>query len=121
MGHIVTPLSKPCDSVRFSQVIRRHADIMTLLQGAEKARRVLFASSVIIQFPFQKLTVRGCCVFVEGDTGSPWANHEGGAGNMFFCCFFFLGRSTEYASLSFSSDLWVSFERRNTYVTQRDI
>lgn len=62
MGHVVTPLSELCDSVGFSQVIRRHADIMTLLQGAEKARRVLFASS-IIQFPFQKSTVRGGWVF----------------------------------------------------------
>lgn len=91
MGHVVTPLSELCDSVGFSQVIRRHADIMTLLQGAEKARRVLFASSVIIQFPFQKSTVRGGWVFAEGSTGSLWANHWGGAaiymGKMFFVFF----------------------------------
>lgn len=101
MGHVVTPLSELCDSVRFSQVIRRHAVIMTLPQGAEKARRVLFASSVIIQFHFQKSTVKGwVCVFVEGRTGSLWVSQEGGAaiytGNMFFCFvlffFFFHGK-----------------------------
>lgn len=91
MGHVVTPLSELCDSVGFSQVIRRHTDIMALLQGAEKARRVLFVSSVIIQFPFQKSTVRGGWVFAEGSTGSLWANHERGAaiytGNMVFVFF----------------------------------
>lgn len=93
MRHVVTPLSELRDSVGFTQVIRRHADIMTLLQGAETARRVLFASCVIIQFPFQKSTVRGGWVFAEGSTGSLWANHEGGAvintANMVFGCFFF--------------------------------
>lgn len=91
MGHVVTPLSELCDSVGFSQVIRRHADVMTLLQGAEKARRVLFASSVIIQFPFQKSTVRGGWVFAEGSNWLSVGEPLGGAaiymGKMFFVFF----------------------------------
>lgn len=65
--HVLTSLSELCDAVGFSQVIRHHAVIMTLLQGLQKATQVLFASSVIIQFTFQKSTVGSSCwVFCWG-------------------------------------------------------
>lgn len=64
--HVLTSLSELCDAVGFSQVIRHHAAIMTLLQGLQKATQVLFASSVIIQFTFQKSTVSSSWVFCWG-------------------------------------------------------
>lgn len=66
ISHVLTSLSELRDAVGFSQVIRHHAAIMTLLQGLQKATQVLFASSVIIQFTFQKSTVSNSWVFCWG-------------------------------------------------------